>query len=173
MKKIKLAVKDTYELAAVMASIVREQSEKLDFKEIINLQKTVNYIVSCVQKFSDDFDKINKEKQLLVDVSNKKISEYKHKLQKDSDKTGELDENYKTKLDDFVKMVLDEANDHIAKEIAPQYEAIYAGIGSETVEFELEEEKHKILVINFEKYAKEKYTNKRSMVEVYESIVAV
>ena len=173
MKKIKLASKDAYELATVMAVTIREQSEKLDFKEVINLQKTVNYIISCVQKFSDGIDRINKDKQSLVEVSNKKISEFKNKLQTNSDKKGEIDEKYKEKLDVFVNLVLEEANEHIAKEISPQYEALYSGIGEEMAEFELEDEKQKILVINFEKYAKEKYNNKSKMVEVYESLIAV
>lgn len=170
MKKIKLPKKDIYDLASVLASIVREKSEELDFKEVINLQKTVNYLVSTVQDFSDKYEKIGKEKQSLVDVSNKKIASFKEKLQKTTEKDGEIDKEYKDKLDSFVQMVLDEANAHIAKEISPQYEELYGEFGNKEVEFELEEEKHSALVSNFEKHAKEKYVNKNSMVAVYETL---
>lgn len=172
MKKFKLSKKDIYDLASVMASVVREQSEKLDFKEVIHLQKTVNQLISEIKDFSDEFDKISKDKQLLVEVSNKKISEYKQKLHKKADEKEEIDESYKEKLDNFVQIILDEANEQISKEISPQYDAIYSGIGENVVEIELSDDKYSILVINFEKYAKEKYTNKSKMVEIYETLVA-
>lgn len=172
MKKIKLSKKDIYDLASVVSVIVKEESKDLDFKEVIQLQKTVNDFVSCVQDFSDKIEKIEKEKQSLVEASNNKISEYKKKLQEKSDKKSEIDEKYKEKLDAFVQDILTEANTQIANEIVPQIEALYKGLGSDVMAVEIEEEKYKMLVINFEKYAKERYNNKSKMVEVYEALMA-
>ena len=168
MKTFKLPNGDVYDLASVMASVVRENSDKLAFREVINLQKTVNTLVSSIQDFSDRFDKIGKEKQSLVDVSNKKIAEFKDRLQNKTSKDGEIDKEYKEKLDSFVQMVLDEANTHIAKEIGPQYEELYGDFGKQEVECELDDDKMALLVANFEKYAKDKYINKNKMVAVYE-----
>ena len=45
MKKIQLMKKDVYDLASVMGTVVNEQAASLDFKDILHLQKMVNYFV--------------------------------------------------------------------------------------------------------------------------------
>jgi len=172
MKIIKLEKRDVYDLASVISAIVKEQSEKLDFKEVLHLQKSAIYMLSEIKDFSDKFEDLAKEKNVYVKNANEKISAYKEKLNKDSDKSGEVDSNYKEKIDEFVQMVLEEAQAEIDKLIAPQYEELYKAFGIDTVELSFGEDPYNMIVINFEKYAKEKYTNKSRMVEVYEALIS-
>lgn len=170
MKNITISKKDAYDLAAVMATVVREQSEKLDFKEVIGLQKFVNYTLDIVKDFSDKYEEHLKEQKSLVDAANGKISSFKKKLMGSADKSGEVPEDYKEKVEAFVNLSLEELQTEIAEGINPKFTALNDGIGKDEVTLELEEERHKMLVINFEKFAKEKYTNKSKMVEVYEKL---
>lgn len=172
MKKFKLDKRDVYDLAMVVATVVREQSAKLDFKEVLHLQKMSNYFLSTITDFSGKIDKLTADKDVYVKNANAKIASYKQKLHKSTEKEGIVDENHKEKLDVFIQEVLEEAQSEIDKDIAPQYEELYKSTGIESVDLELEDEKHKMLVTNFELFAKEKYTNKSRMVEVYESIIS-
>lgn len=163
--------KDVYDLASVMGAVINEQTDKLDFKEILNLQKMVNYFVSTIQDFSDALTKISEEKNGYVKIANAKISEFKKKLQKEAEKKG-MEESYKPKLDEFINMVLENTQNDVNEFIAPQYEKLYLSTGNDYVDLELEEEKHKLLVEKFALFAKEKYTNKNRMVIVYEALTA-
>ena len=164
--------RDVYDLASVMGAIVREQSEKLDFKEVLHIQKAVIYMLDEIKDFSDQFSKLDKEKQIYVKNANEKIGSFKKKLQTESGKTPEDVEKYKEKVEEFVQSVLEEAQTDIEKEITPQYDELYKVMGVEEVELTLDEDKHKMIVINFELFAKEKYTNKSRMVEVYETLIS-
>lgn len=170
MKTITFAKKDVHDLSFVIASIVREKSDELDFKDIINLQKMVNYFLSVIPDFSKEHDKISDERNSLVEVANKKIAAFKQKLMKNVDKDGKVDEKLNETVQTFVNTSLEEVQQDINATINPKYSELYKGLGSEEVTLEIEEEKLKMLVINFEKYAKEKYTNKSKMVEVYEKL---
>lgn len=170
MKTIKLAKKDVHDLAFVMASVVREKSEELDFKEIINLQKFVNYLLSVIPDFSKKHDDISAERTSLVEVANKKIASFKQKLMKNAEKDGKIEDNINEKITTFVNTSLEEVQQDISETITPKFVSLYSGMGAEEVDVEVEEEKLKMVVINFEKYAKEKYTNKSKMVEVYEKL---
>jgi hypothetical protein len=170
MKKFKLKKKDVYDLAYVVSSVVKDHSEKLDFKEVLHLQKMSNYFLDQIPDFKDKIEALSVEKDTYVKNANKKISAFKQELQKNTEKEGVLAPDFKEKLDFFVSSTLEDVQAEIDKELTPQYDALYKELGNEEVDLELEEEKHKMLVINFELYAKEKYTNKSRMVEVYEAI---
>ena len=163
--------KDVYDLASVMGAVVNEQADKLDFKDILHLQKMVNYFASSIQDFSDAISKIAEEKNGYVKIANAKIAEFKKKLQKEAEKKG-MEESYKTKLDEFVNMVLENTQNDVNEFIAPQYENLYVSTGNDLVDLELEEEKHKLLLDKFALFAKEKYTNKNRMLVVYEALTS-
>lgn len=170
MKQFKIKSSDLHDLSSVVAVVVREQSEKLDFKEVISLQKSANLFTDLIKPFSEGYEKISKEKTELADLANKKISAYKEKLNKKADTEG-FDEEYKKKVEVFVQECLEEAQEQIKESITPQYDALYSGVGSEEIEVKIEDDKLNLIVINFEKYAKEKYNNKSKMIEVYEALV--
>jgi len=172
MKNIVLKTSDVYDLAGVVASIVKDQSAKLEFKEILKLQKMANYFLDTIKTFSEEFSRISKEQSVFVENANVKISAYKQKLHKESDKNGEFDDKYKEKLDAYVDDMLAQVRTDITKEVNPEFEKLYSTEGSKEVSLELSEENHKLLVINFELFAKEKYTNKNKMIEVYETLTA-
>lgn len=172
MKKFKLIKSDVYDLASVLATVIREQSEKLDFKEVIGIQKSVNYFLGEIKDFADSFEEITKERNGYIEIANKKIEAFKQTLQKGAESDGKIDEEYKAKLDVFVEMSLESTKAQIATEINPQMEALYLEIGKTEVEFELEDTKHKMVIDAFEKYAKEKYNDKKKMVLVYEILTA-
>lgn len=172
MKTFKLKKSYVHDLCYVVATTIKEKSEKLDFKEVLHLQKAVNYMLDVVKDFSEALDKLNKEKEVFINNANTKIAAYKKSLQKKPEVEGQVDEDYQKKLDAFVQGVLEDAQAEINAEIAPAFDKLYKELGAEEVELELDEEKMKMLVINFELYAKEKYTNKSAMVEVYEILIS-
>lgn len=172
MKKFKLIKSDIYDLASVLATVIREQSEKLDFKEVIGIQKSVNSFLAEIKDFADKFEEITKERNDYIEIANKKIEAFKQTLQKGAEKEGQIDAGYQTKLDDFVKMSLEATKEQIAEEINPQMEELYSKIGKEEVELELDDEKHKLVLSSFERFAKEKYNDKKKMVFVYETLTA-
>ncbi len=172
MKTFKLVKSDTYDLATVAALIVKDHSEKLDFKEVLHLQKMAIAMGESVKDYGEVYEKIAKDKDKFVANANKKIDDYKAKLQKDSNADGKLPADYKEKLDAFVADMLKVAQSEIDSEIIPQYTELYKGLGAEIKETELENDKYDMLVINFEKYAKEKYNNKSRMVVVYEALIS-
>jgi len=172
MKRFTLDKRDVYDLAMVVATVVKEQSEKLDFKEVLHLQKISNYLLSTIQDFKSKIENLSKEKDVYVKNANAKISEYKIQLHKKTEVEGVVDESYKNKIDSFVQEILEQAQAEIDKEITPQYEELYNVLGKERVDVEIEEEKHKMLVDKFELYAKEKYIDKSRMIEVYEALVS-
>lgn len=171
MLTFKLKKKDAYDLSLVSSVIVRDKSESLDFKEVLHLQKAANDILSFIPDFSDAYDKISKEKSGLAEVANKKISEYKAEQLKNVDAKVNP-EAYKKKVEEFTQMMVEETTLEAQKLITPQFDALYEGIGMDEVELSLEKDRLDVLVDNFEKYAKEKYTNKNRMIEVYEILKA-
>jgi len=168
MKKVTLKNTDAFDLISVVSAVIKEQSEKLDFKEILQLQKQVNYMLEKTDGFVKALEALSAEKETYVTNANDKIQTYKAGLQKESEDAGEVDEKYKEKLEAFVSEKMEEIDADIKVEVGPKYDAMYEGIGNEEVELEFEEDKLKILVTNFELYAKEFYNNKTKMVEVYE-----
>lgn len=168
MKKVTLKTKDVFDLASVMTVVLKDQSANLDFKEILKLQKSVNYMLSMIDEFAKKLESLAKEKETYVDTANEKIKTYKAGLQKESEDAGEVDDKYKEKLEVFVQDRMDEIDVDIRKEVGPKYDELYAGLGDADTNLEFEEEVLKILVSNFELYAKELYNNKTKMVEVYE-----
>lgn len=170
MKQFTLNQSDVHDLSSVLGVIVQEQSDKLEFKEVIALQKAVNTMRDLISPFVTEFDKIGGEKNELVELANKKISSFKQKLAKKAD-DAEKGEDYKAKLDEFVQEVLEDAQNQIKESIAPQYDTLYNSLGKQVVVVKLEEDKLNLIVINFEKYAKEKYNNKSRMIEVYDALV--
>lgn len=170
MKKITLKKKDAYDLCLVMSTVVREQSEKLDFKEVLHVQKTINYILDGIKDFADAAEKLNKERNVYVENANRKIIAFKQKLASASDKDATLDDKYQKKVEIYVTNMLEEAKTEVEHEITPKNDELYKGIGLDDVSFEIEDEKHKMFVVTFEKYAKEKYNDKKAMVETYEKM---
>ena len=169
MKKIILKKKDAYDLCSVMGTVVQEQSEKLDFKDVLYIQKSINLIMDIIKDFVDVVEKLNKERNSYVEIANKKITAFKQKLTT-SEKDGVLNDAYQKKVEAYVATMLEEAKTEIELEISPRNKELYEGIGLEDVSIELEDDKHKLFVSNFEKYAKEKYINKKVMVETYEKL---
>lgn len=168
--KFKLLKKDVYDLASVVANVVADNSDKLDFKEVLHLQKLANYLFSLIPDFSAKIDKLIAEKGVYVKNANEKIAAYKKTLSKETEESGTVDENYKERLDGYIQTTLEQVQADIVKEIQPEWDELYLTIGADSVEVDIDKEKYDYLVINFELYAKEKYTNKNKMVEVYEAI---
>jgi len=172
MKKFKLTQGDAYDLSMVMSMVIKEQSNKLTFKEILRLQKFVNYTLKEITDFSSKIDKINEEKAVFVENANKKIVKYREELQKSLPKDAESAEKLNTSVQEFVQTILKEAEIGVEGEINPKVESLYTVEGKVEKEFEVEEESHKVLVDAFELYAKEKYNNKNRMIEVYETLTS-
>ena len=170
MKKITLKKKDAYDLCMVMGTVVREQSEKLDFKEVLYIQKTINSMMDGMKDFSDELEKLNKERNGYIETANKKIVEFRAKVNSTSEKEGKIDEVGQKRIDAFVQTMLQDAQTEIEAEITPKNKVLNEVKGIEVVVFELEDEKHKLFISNFEKYAKEKYNDKKVMVETYEAL---
>lgn len=167
MPAFKIKKKDAYDLSLVASAIVKEKSADLDFKEIIHLQKGANDILSAIPDFSDAYEKISKEKQGLAEVANKKITDYKELNLKSVD--SKVDPaGFKKKVEEYTQILVEEVKIEAEKLITPQFNALYDGVGNEEVEVKLDKDRLDVLVTNFEKYAKEKYTNPNRMIEVYE-----
>ena len=64
----------------------------------------------------------------------------------------------------------DDLNSEIRDVISPKFDELYDTIGKKEITFEVDEDTQKMLVDNFEKYAKKKYTNKSKMIDVYTAI---
>lgn len=168
MKKFKLTKREAHDVSLVLATAVKEKATTMDFKEILQVQKFSNYLSSLCKDFADKSDEWNKQRAKYVENANKKISEFKQSLLKKSETDGELDPDYKTKVDEFVQMTLSDVKTQIDEEITPEMKSLNEGLGAEEVEVELEESKHKMIIDAFEKYAKEYYTDKKIMIETYE-----
>jgi len=168
MKKITLTKREGYDLSAVLATTLREKAENLDFKEIIGVQKVVNSLVDGVKDYSEKFDALNKQKNTLVENANKKIVAYRRDLAEKSKKDSKLDESYKQKVEDFVNEMLEDAKREIEETISPEFKKLYEELGKTDISIELEDDKHKMTISLFEKFAKEYYTDKKAMVETYE-----
>lgn len=170
MKKITLSKKNAHDLCLVMGTIVVEKSEKMDFKEVLHIQKTVNNILDLEKDFADEVKKIGKESKQYIDNANAKISAFREKLHSGIEKEGKIDEVTEKRIQNYVQAMLQEAQTEIEAEIVPQNKALHEGIGNDEFTFEIEDDKHKIFITNFEKYAKEKYNDKKAMVETYEKL---
>ena len=70
MKKFTLTKSNAYDLASVMSTVIREQSEKLDFKEVISIQKSVNLLLSETEDFSEKLAVVTKDRTELVEIAN-------------------------------------------------------------------------------------------------------
>ena len=169
MKTVTLKKKDAYDLSLVLGAIVNEHSAIIDFKDIIRLQKEANSIVSDIKNFADEYELIAKDRQQLGEIAQKKLSAFKEKEMKKSEKDG-VDTGYKERIEDYSKMVVDELQGQINRDLQPRFEKLYSTIGEETASIEMEDDTYKATVDNFTLFAKEKYTNKSKMVEVYEAL---
>lgn len=169
MKIVTLKKKDAYDLSLVLGAIVNEQTPTLDFKDIIRLQKEANAIVASIKNFKDGYDVIVEERTQLGKIAQNKLSSFKEKEMKKVEKDG-LDAGYKDRVEEYAKMVVDDLQNTINVDLQPKFDKLYSAIGEEEVKLEMEEDTLKATVDNFEKFAKEKYTNKSKMIEVYEAL---
>lgn len=169
MKTVTLKKKDAYDLSLVLGAIVNEQSSTLDFKDIIRLQKESNAIVSSIKNFKDEYDVISEERKQLGTIAQKRLASFKEKEMKKVEKDG-VDTGYKDRVEEYAKMVVDDLQNTINVDLQPKFDKLYDTLGEEDVSLEMEEDTLKATVDNFEKYAKEKYTNKSKMIEVYEAL---
>ena len=71
-------------------------------------------------------------------------------------------------VEEYAKMVVDSLQNQINEDLQPKFDKLYETSGNEDVTLEIEEETLKSTVDNFALFAKEKYTDKSKMVEVYE-----
>lgn len=170
MKTFKLTKREAHDVALVLGTTVREKAADMDFKEILQVQKFSNYLMSLCKDFGDKSDEWNKQRAKFVENANKKISEFKQSIMKKSEKNKELDESYKERVDEFVQSTLADVKTQIDEEITPEMKALNEGLGAEEVSVEIEDSKHKMIIDVFEKYAKEYYTDKKIMVETYEKL---
>lgn len=170
MKKIVIPKRNVYDVCGVMSSILRDESSKLDFKEVLYIQKSINHILDSIKDYSDVLDKLNKEKNTFVENANKKIAEFRAKVTKSSQKKEELSKEDKKEVEDFANLILQDVRNDIEDVLEPKYKELYEGIGKEEVTLEIEDDKHKMFLSNFEKYAKERYIDKSSMVQTYECL---
>jgi len=168
MKKIKLTKREAYDLSAVLATSLREKAEEVDFKEIIGVQKVVNAMVAVIKDYSDKFEELNKQRKVFVDNANKKITAFRRDLAKKQGSDGKLSDDYKEKVKEFMEEMMIDATKEIEESVTPEYKVLYDGLGKEAVEIEVEEDKYKMALAIFEKYAKVYYTDKKIMVETYE-----
>jgi len=171
MKTVTLKTRDAYDLNLVLGAIVQEQSNSLDFKDVIRVQKEANRIASSIKEFTDSYEEIAKDRNQLVELAQKKISAFKEKEMKKAEENG-VDTGYKERVDDYTKMAVDELQSQINRDLQPRFDALYKSSGDAEVSVEIEEDSLKAVVDNFEKYAKEKYTNKSKMIEVYEALTS-
>lgn len=171
MIAIKLKKREAFDLSLVLGSIVAEESDKLEFKEIIKLQTLSTSIKNAVKDFLDVYEEISKERDGLVSILQKKIDTFR-KAQLDKNKDGELDENFKETVDSYAGAMMADLQAQLKDTTGKKFDELYEGIGESDVSFEVENDVHTMLVDNFEKYAKKRYTNKSKMIDVYNTIVS-
>ena len=171
MIAIKLKKREAFDLALVLGSIVAEESEKLEFKEIIKLQTLATSIKNSAKDFTDVYEALSKERDGLIEILQSKISSFR-KTQLEKNKDGELDENFKETVDSYAGAMTADLQAQLKDGIGKKFDELYDGIGESEMSFEVENDVHTILVDNFEKYAKKRYTNKSKMIDVYNTIVS-
>ena len=172
MHTIKLKKREAFDLALVLGSIVGEESEKMEFKEIIKLQTLATNIKDVVVKdFTDPYEAITKERDEHIKILQKKIDAFR-KSQLDKNKDGDLDPTFKETVDSYAGAMTADLQSLLKETTGVKYDELYDGIGETECSFEVETDVKTMLVDNFEKHAKKRYTNKSKMIEVYNSIVA-
>lgn len=167
MHKVTLKNEDAYDLSLVVSSIVNENAEELNFKEIIRLQTLVAEIRTVADDFIKKYDAISAERKGLIEIMQKKIKAFR-KSKMDDGK--EIDKDFNETVESYARALTEDLNSEIMDEISPKFNELYDGIGKNEISFELEDETKTILVDNFEKFAKKKYTNKSKMIDVYKAI---
>lgn len=169
MHKVTIKNEDAYDLALVIGSIVNEHSEVLNFKEIVKLQMLVTKIRSVSDEFLSEYNKINLEREELLKSAQKKIASFKKSKIGDG-KDIDIDSDFESIVNNYVTAITEDLNSQIKDEIAPKFDELYKSIGKKDIHFELEDDVKEMLVDNFEKFAKTKYTNKSKMLDVYQAI---
>lgn len=167
MKKFKIKKKDAYDLQSVLADVVVTNSDTLDFKDILTLQKTANEMKIKCGDFAEKQEEYTKESTELAKIAQKRIENFKETLISDVRKTKDVSK-YNESVEAFSAMELDTVRLQIAESIQPKLDVLYEKEGVEEIEIELEESKMKVIVDNFEKFGNKKYTNKSKMIEVYD-----
>ena len=165
MKTLKLKTKDAYDLFLVVSGIINGKASELEFKDIISLQKSASSVRDNISDFIKKSEEIDKDKNDLIKIANKKISEFREKQLKQ-----EFTEETKKTMDAFIENILADAQQQVQLEISPKVEKLYDKDGAVEISVEMEDNKHKLLVETFEKFAKELYNNKAKMVEMYEAL---
>lgn len=169
MKDIQVKKRDAFDLYLVTSSILRENSEKMEFKDVIKLQRVTDIIKESAVNFHTEYDKVQELKEKLLKAAQTRIDSYKkvkiEETRESSDAAG-----YKAKIDAFAAVEVDSMNLQINEEITPALTTIYEGIGEEETSFKLEDDQHRVLLDSFEKHAKEKYTSKSRMTIVYDAL---
>jgi hypothetical protein len=168
MKKVSLKKKDANDMQMIMSFVVSNFATSFDFKDLILLQKAAMDVEKQIQKFSDKFQALAKEKDKLQAVGQKRISDLKHKMFErmvDSDVP-----NWKEEINKLSNEVMEDIQKQLDDDLNQKTRNLYKKEGEETVEIELSNDKLEILKTAFEKHGKDVYTNMRRMVETYEAL---
>jgi len=154
MKQISLKQVRVVELAQVMDSISpKELSTAKDIRLNVGLVNDLNAAI--------------KELSTAVEVFNVKRNELLKPFQDEyKEKSEELDDEAKKKLGDELDKKFAEQH----KEEMETLQKTITELGEKEISFELGDEKHEKLKVWFEKYAMEKYANKKVYVEVADAL---
>lgn len=196
MKKLKLKTEYSHDLAVFLSGILNGSrvilnedgtpklgtdgkkqhtlfTRSLDFKEIILVQKTKDDFVKSIEDYAKKYDKLQEQITTIIEISNKKISEFKIEMFEKADKKdGKIPDDYRSKLESFIEMTQEDAKKEIDKEINPSIDKLYEKEGDKEVDLELSDDKYKILVKVFEENSSILFKRKDKMVLIYDAILA-
>lgn len=168
-KVVELKKRDAFDLFLVVSSILRDESNDIEFKDVIKLQKSIDAIKVSADNFFTKHDEISELRDKLLKAAQSRINAYKEKAIEESREKGDAAE-YKEKIDAFAAVEMDSLSLQVNEEITPSLNTLYETVGEEDTAVTLEDDQLKVLVDNFEKHAKSKYTSKSRMTIVYEAL---
>lgn len=173
MKKITLKTRDAHDLAMVLESVVNQRSTAIDFKQIVQLQNTVDILLVNLVVFNTEFVKLMTQKSKILKTFNDKIIAFKSEILAGSEKSKKVKEGYLENINAFVKDMTLNAQAEIDKELGASLKKLYDEEGEKETEIEIADEKVKLIVEILEKFGKDFYNNKKKMVEVYQILLTV
>lgn len=169
--KFKAKARQIHDLGLICKGMVNQYFGKMEFKSLVKIKGIAGVLFDSVPEFDKKYTLLSDRRGDMMLELGEKIESFKAEKISEASQAGTLNDEYKKMILDFSSEQRNVVTSQIKEELQPQFDELYKGLGEEEKEFELSRTQHKILVENFEVFAKELYKNKEAMVDMYNILV--
>lgn len=172
MRKFKITKDDCRRLIEILQAISSQKSKSMAFSEVMMLNKSANDLIDANSEYLEQFNKVARQRQVLIDAGYAKVAEYRKTLVDNFGNDDKIDVVHKNRFDEYQQMVVAQLNDDIRTEVVPKLNALAQGAGADILDITLSEDKTKVAREKLEAFGLETDNNAQLITRLYDALTS-